>query len=190
MRRLLIALPALALLAGCGLLYAELEIPSTTITLKQQAFPATLPGVPLVKDLTFDVGSQLPYIDDKDVTYELRLTQMQVKLDTGSAMGDFGGIKSVTLSVLPPPGQTLPETTIIASYSKAPPPADQNPTSIAVSGMSNLDLAPYIASGSMTLRLQALPETLGAPIPAWTADVGGEFYLMVHADYGKLLTKK
>jgi hypothetical protein len=190
MRRLLIAVPALALLAGCGLLYAEVEIPSTTITLKQQVFDATTPGAPLVKDITFDVGSQLPLINDKNVTFELRLTQMLVAMTTSSPLIDFGGIESVTLSVLPPAGQTLPEETILASYAKAPPPADQNPKSISVSGMANLDLSPYIASGSMTLRLKALPVTLGAAIPAWTADVGAEFYLKVRADYGNLLTKK
>ncbi len=186
MRRSLIALPALALLAGCGLLYAEVEIPSATVTLKQQSFGATLPGVPLVKDLTFNVGSQLPFINDKNVTFELRLTQMLVNIDAGGGMADFGTIKSVTLSVLPPPGQTLPEEAIIASYTKPPPPADQHPSSISVAGMSNLDLAPYIAAGTMTLRLKAEPETIGAPIPAWTADVGAEFYLKVHANYGKM----
>jgi hypothetical protein len=189
MRRLLIALPALALLAGCGLLYAELELPSTTITLKSQSFPGTGVGVPLVKDVDFDVGTQLPITTEKDVTFELRLTEMMVKISTGSAMGDFGDIESVTLSVLPPPGQTLPEESIVAAYTRAPPPADQNPTSIAVAGMSNLDLAPYLAAGMMTLRLKAVSLT-GSAIPGWTADVGGEFYLKVHVDYGNLLTKK
>lgn len=189
MRRLLIALPALALLAGCGLLFAEIEIPSTTITLAQQSFPATLPGVPLTKSITFPVGSTLPFIDDPDVSFELRLTQMLVKIDAGSALADFGTIKLVTLSVLPPPGQTLPEKAVIASYVKAPPPADQHPSSIAVAGMSNLDLAPYIAAGDLTLELYAEPETVGAPIPAWTADVGAELYLRVRANYGNMATK-
>lgn len=186
MRRLLIASSALALLAGCGALYAEIEIPSATVTLKQQAFDPTLPFAVLVKDITFNVGSQLPFINDKNVTFELRLTRMLVDMNASSPMTDFGGIKSVTLSVLPPPGQTLPERTVIASYSKAPPPADQNPTGIAVSGMTNLDLAPYITSGTMTLEIQAEPVTLGASIPAWTADVGAEFYLKVRANYGKM----
>jgi hypothetical protein len=189
MRRLLIVFPALALLAGCGLLYADLEIPSTTITLKSQVFAGTPAGAPLVKQIAFDIGTQLPVTTGKDITYELRLTRMMVAISTGSVMGNFGDIGTVTLSVLPPPGQTLPEEAIIATYSKAPPPADQNPSSIAVAGMSNLDLAPYITSGNMTLKLTAVSLT-GSAIPDWTADVGGEFYLQVHAAYGNLLTKK
>jgi hypothetical protein len=189
MRRLLIALPALALLAGCGLLYAELEMPSTTITLKSQAFPGTGVGVPLVKDVKFDVGTQLPITTKKDITFELRLIEMMVKISTSSPMGDFGDIGSVTLSVLPPPGQTLPEESIIAAYTKDLAAAEQNPTSIAVAAMSNLDLSPYLAAGNMMLRLKAVSIT-GSAIPDWTADVGGEFYLKVHVDYGNLLTKK
>jgi hypothetical protein len=188
MRRPLIALPALALLAGCGLLTAEVEIPSITITLKQQAFPGTPAGAPLVKEISFDVGANVPFTDDPDVSYELRLTQMTVAISTGSVMGDFGDIESVTLSVLPPTGQTLPEETIVASYVKAPPPADQSPATIAVAGMASLDLAPYIASGNMTMKLQAVSLT-GSAIPDWTADVSGVFYLKARANYGNLLTK-
>jgi len=187
MRRLHFALPVLMLLSGCGLLYAELEIPSTTITLMSQAFAGTPAGAPLVKDIPFDLGGNLPILTEKNVTFELRLTQMMVEIATGSVMGDFGDIESVTLSVLPPAGQTLPEEAIIASYTKAPPPADQHPTSISVAGMTNLDLGPYITSGAMTLRLKAVSLT-GAPIPDWTADVGGEFYLKVRVDYGNMVT--
>jgi hypothetical protein len=186
MRRPLIALPAIALLAGCGLLYADLEIPSATITLVQQTFPGAPAGAPLVKEIPFDIGTQLPVTTGKDVTYELRLTQAQVAIATGSVMGDFGDIQSVTLSVLPPPGQTVPAETVVATYTKAPPPADQQPTTISVAGNSNLDLAPYVASGTLSLRLTATSLS-GAAIPDWTADVGGVFSLKVHAAYGKQL---
>jgi hypothetical protein len=186
MRRLLIALPSLALLAGCGLLTAELEIPSVTITLAQQAFPGTAANTPLVKEVAFDVAANVPFTDDPDVTFELRLTRMQVVIATG--LGNFGDFKSVTLSVLPPPGQTMPEETIVAAYQKAPLPADQNPSSIEVAGMSNLDLAPYITSGTMTMKLTAVSLS-GSAIPAWTADVGGEFYLKATVPYGRMLKK-
>jgi hypothetical protein len=186
MRRLLTALPALALLSGCGLLYAELEIPSTTVILERQSFPATPVGSPLVKDIPFDIGQSLTILTEPDVSFELRLTRMLVVIASGSVMGDFGDIQSVTLSVLPPAGQTLPEEAILASYTKAPPPANQNPTSIAVAGMSNLDLGPYITGGAMTLRLKA--ESVTGSIPAWTADVGGEFYLKVRVDYGNMVS--
>ena len=184
MRKLQITLPALLALAlaGCGMLFAEVEVPSATITLKSQTFPATLAGVPLVKTVTFPIGSDLSIITEKGVTFELRLLQMAVVLATTSPMGDFGDIESVTISVLPPPGQTLPEETIVASYSKAPPPADQNPTSITVAAMSNLDLAPYILGGDLTLKFTAV-SVLGGFIPEWKADVGGVFYLKVRLDY-------
>jgi hypothetical protein len=188
MRRLLIALPSLALLAGCGLLTVEVEIPSVSITLAQRAFTGTAAGAPLVKEIAFDVAANVPFTDDPDVTFELRLTRMQVVIATGSAMGSFGDIGSVTLTILPPPGQPSLEEAVVAAYQKAPPPADQNPTSIEVAGMSNLDLAPYITGGSLTMKLTAVSLT-GSAIPDWTADVGGEFYLKATVPYGKMLKK-
>ncbi len=184
MRKLQITLPALLALAlaGCGMLFAEVEIPSASITLKSQTFPPTLAGAQLVKTVTFPIGSNLSIITEKGVTFELRLLQMAVVLTTTSPMGDFGDIESVTISVLPPPGQTLPEETIVASYSKAPPPANQNPTSITVAAMSNLDLAPYLLAGDLTLKFTAVSATLGF-IPEWKADVAADFYLKVHLDY-------
>jgi hypothetical protein len=187
MRRLLIAVAVPALLAGCGLMYAEFEVPSTTITLEGQSFPGTPVGVPLVKQVSFQIGKQISILDNKDVTFELKLTRMQVKLATTSAMGSFADIRKVTVSVLPPLGQTLPERAVIAAYVKPPPPAIQDPTSISVAAMSNLDLAPYILAGDLTLEFSA--ESVIGAIPDWTADVGAEFYLKVHADYMNMLTK-
>lgn len=186
MRKLLIALPALLSLAACGMLYAELEIPSTTITLKGQVFPATAVGVPLVKTVTFPIGKDLTVITEKGVTFQLKLTRLGVAMAATSGVGDFGDIESVTVSVLPPPTQTLPEEAIIASYVKPPPPAAQNPSSIEVAGMSNLDLAPYILGGDLRLQFKAISATGGA-IPEWKADVGAGFYLKVHADYLKAM---
>jgi hypothetical protein len=184
-----VALPLLALLAGCGLLFAEVEIPSVTVTLPRQDFTGTPAGAPLVKEVSFDVGANLPFTDQPDVSYELRLTRMLVTIVSGSVMGDFGDIASVTLSVLPPPGQTLPEESLIASYAKAPPPADQFPTTISVAGHSNLDLAPYVSGNTMTLKLTATSLT-GAAIPDWRADVGGEFYLKARVEYGDRLARR
>jgi hypothetical protein len=184
MRQLLIALSALLAASGCGLLSAEFEIPSVSVTLKSQDFPAVPAGAPLVKEVTFPIGKDLTGITDKGVTFELRLTQMAVALATTSPMGDFGDIETVTVSVLPPVGQTTPVEAVIASYQRSP--ADPHPTSIAVAGMSNLDLAPYILAGDLRLRFVAISSAGGA-IPAWKADVGGVFYLKVHADYAKSL---
>jgi hypothetical protein len=187
MRRLLIALPALALLSGCGILFAEVEIPSTTITLEGQRFPGTVTPGPLTKDVNFDLGGKLTIITEKGVSFDLRLLRMEIALTATSPMGDFGDIESVTLAVLPPPGQTLPEATVIASYTRSP--TDPNPRSISVAAMSNVNLAPYLVAGAMTLRITAVSRT-GGIIPDWTADVGAEFYLKLHVDYFELATKK
>jgi len=184
MHKLLIALPALLSLAGCGLLFAEFEVPRATVTIKNQAFPATAPGASLVKEIVFPIGSDLTSTNDKGVTFELRLVTMDVALAATSPMGDFGDIKSVTVSVLPPPGLTLPEEAIIASYVQSP--SDPHPTSISVAAMTNLDLSPYILAGDLRLKFVAVSVTGGA-IPAWIADVGGTFYLKVRADYADAL---
>ena len=107
MRRLLIALPALLTLAGCGLFSAELEIANASVKLKSQDFTGTGVGVPLVKVVTFPIGSDLSIINEKGVTFELRLTRMSVDLIATPTMGDFGDIQSVTVSVLPPRTQIL-----------------------------------------------------------------------------------
>jgi len=184
MRKLLIALPALLSLAGCGLLFAELEVPKATVTLKNLIFPATAPGVPLATEVVFPIGSDLTSITDQGVSFELRLVTMDIALAATSPMGDFGDIQSVTVSVLPPTGQTLPEEAIIASYVQSP--ADPHPTSISVAAMTNLDLSPYVLAGDLRLRFVAVSASGGA-IPGWKADVGGTFYLKVHADYASSL---
>jgi hypothetical protein len=187
MRRLLIALPALALLSGCGLLYAEVEVPSITLTLKDQVFPATtVPGAALVKDLNYDLGDKLSVLTKQDVSVELRLLSMRVDLVASPGMGDFGNIESVTLSILPAPPQTMPQAAVIAAYTRSP--ANPNPTTISVTGLSSLDLFPYLDAGAMTLRFEAVSTTLGI-IPDWTGDLAVEFYLVVNADLGKQLSK-
>jgi hypothetical protein len=185
MRRLLFALPALALLSSCGLFTAEVEVPSVTMTLVGFAFPSS-PSGSLVQDFNFDLGGKIGAINDPNYGFELRLLGMSVDLQANPSMGDFGDIQSVSLSVLPPAGQTLPEATVLASYTRAP--SNPHPTRITVSGMSNLDLRPYLSAGSLRLRFQAVSAS-GGIIPAWTGDVGAEFYLKVHADYGNLVKK-
>jgi hypothetical protein len=185
MRRLLIALPALALLSSCGLFSAEVEVPNVTMTLMGFSFPAAPTGS-LSYGIDFNLGDKIGVLTDKNVTYELRLLGMSVDLAATPSMGDFGDIQSVTLSVLPPTGQSLPEPAVLASYTRSA--ADPHPTSISVSGMSNLDLQPYLSSGHLRLQFQAVSVS-GGIIPAWTGDVGAEFYLKVHADYGNLAKK-
>jgi hypothetical protein len=184
MRRILFALPALALLPACGgLLFAELEVPTICVTLVRQDFEGTPPGTPLVRDISYDLAQQIPAISEPSVDSDLRLTEMEIALTGTSGIADFGGIQQVRVVVLPPPGSTLPPREVVA-YTKAPPPADQNPPAVSASGRSNIDLGPYIDSGQLRLQTTAsgtLPET------PWNADVTGCFYLKVKLDYGSLL---
>ncbi len=187
MRKLLIALPALALLSSCGLFFAEVEIPNITMTLANTAFdPILIPGGTMAKEIDFDLGNDITLITEKGVTFELRLLAMSLVLTATSGLGDFGDIESITVTVLTPTGQTLPEEALLATYVKAPPPADQNPTSIAVVASSNVDLSPYLLAGALKLRFQATSSATGV-IPAWTGDVGSEFYLRLRSEYLKLL---
>jgi hypothetical protein len=184
MRRLLIALPALALLAGCGLFYAEIEIPATTVHVGTQDFAG---GAPLVKEIAIDIGQSIPLLDNKDFTFDLRLTTVTVALVLpGSTMTDFGDIKDVTVTVKPAPGSTLP-TTVVATYTQSP--ADPNPTSITVEGLNSTNLGPYVAGGTLTLVVQA-ESVSGGAIPDWKDTVDGVFYLKARADYGNMINGK
>jgi hypothetical protein len=184
MRRLLFALPALALLSSCGLLYAEVEIPSVTMTLVDTAFPPTPALGTMSKELDYDLGKDISLLTEKDVTFELRVLSMSLTLTSTSTLADFGSIQSVRMLVLPAAGQTLPEPAVLATYTRSP--TDPHPRQIAVVGMSNLDLYPYLAAGALRLRFEAVSDSAGI-IPAWTGDVGAEFFLKVRANYGKRL---
>jgi hypothetical protein len=184
MRKLLIALPALALLSSCGLFFAEVEIPHISMTLAGNAFPEIPVGGSMTKVIDFDLGKDISLITEKGVTFELRLLAMTLKPTSGLA--DFGDIQTITVTVMPIPPQTMPEQVQLAAYVKPPPPADQHPPDISVVASSNVDLSPYLLSGTIRLSFQATSSAVGI-IPAWTGDVGSEFYLKLHAEYLKAL---
>jgi hypothetical protein len=190
MRRL--APIAVLLVSGCGgpLLFAELEIPTVQVTLPSQSFPAASDPSAACRDaqnnvipqcaqtvLAYDLGAQLPVITEKGVSYEIRLTQLGIALAANDPMNDFGTVTGVTISVIGTGG--LPDV-VVASYQQDP--ANPAPKSITVVGYSNVDLAPYILSGTLDLRT----ELHGIP-PSFTADVAGTFYLKVKLDYGTYL---
>lgn len=184
MRRLHLALPVLALLAGCGgLLFAELEVPTVTVKLVDQAFPATPPGGDLVAEVRYDLGAQLPSITQPNVKYVLRLTGLELDLTSSSNVADFGGVQEVRIEAIPPAGSALAPVELV-SYLKPPPPAPQNPTSIVATGQANVDLAPYLVAGQLTLRVTAKGSLPASP---WNASVLGSFFLKVTLDYGDVV---
>ncbi len=187
---------ALAALPGCGgpLLYADLQIESVHVTLPSQAFPASDTTNPadwcstqqsnppcIQLTLAYDIAGQIPVLNEPNVTYDLRLTDVGITLSTSSAGTDLSGIKAVAITVLADPND--PASGIpVATYAR--PAGGAPPTTIAVSGTPNLDLAPYITAGSLPAHLEL---TVDQPTPAFLADVGAGFSLEVKLDYGKLL---
>jgi hypothetical protein len=186
LRRAAVLLPLLA--AGCGgpLLSAELEIPELGLKIAQQTFPASSADPSywcapdqadcISTDLQYDIGSEVDLLSEKGVDYELRLTNLALVLASTGA-GDLHGVKSVAIQALPPSGGA-PVT--VATYARSA--ANPAPTSIAVSGNSSVDLAPFIQAGVAQLRLQT---TFDDPTPEFTADVNAVFYLRIRLDYLK-----
>lgn len=196
-----LALLALAGLPSCGgpLLFAEVEIPDLQVTLPRQSFPAfdagnpsswcnpsgPPPPIPCVGLTTgYDLGAQVPALTQKGVTYELRVTDVEFTLSaTQSAPGaptDLGGIQSATVRVGYDPA--VPGSgVVIATYVR---PAAGTPTTIAVSGNANLDLAPYVSSGNLPVRVEVV---IDGPTSAFDADILAAFYVRVTLDWGKYL---
>jgi hypothetical protein len=184
---------AILLASGCGgpLFFAELEVPTVRVTLPSQSFPAANDPSALCRDaqgnvipqcaqtvLAYDLGAQVPVITEKGVSYEVRLTSLGIALAANDPiMSDFGTVTAVTISVVGTGG--LPNV-VVASYQQDP--LNPAPKSITVAGYSNVDLAPYILSGTLDLKT----ELHGIP-PSFTADVAGTFYLKVKLDYGAYL---
>jgi hypothetical protein len=71
---------------------------------------------------------------------------------------------------------------VVASYVRSD--ADPNPAAIAVTGNSNVDLAAYVQSGQLDVRVEM---TYDAPTPAFTADVTSTWSLDVKLDWGAYL---
>lgn len=187
---------AAALLSGCGgpMLYAELEVPSLRATLPSQDFPASgadpaylcqvfqYQGTECSQmTLDYDLGGMVPILNEPGVTYDLRLTDVAITLAAESAGTDLSGIVRVTLSALTDPNDPS-STVVVAQYLR--PASGPPPTTIAVTGNSNIDIGPYLRGG--VIKVHAELEYDGAT-PAFKADVTSGFSLLVKLDYGSLL---
>jgi predicted small lipoprotein YifL len=192
----LLAAAALAALQGCGgpLLFAELQVSSVRVTLPSQSFPAsdtTNPAdwcsasqtVPPCIQLTlqYDIAGQIPVLNEPNVTYDLRLSEVGMALSATAAGTDLSGVEQVTITVLADPADPT-SGVVVASYAR--PPGAGTPTTISVSGNPNLDLAPYVTAGHLPARIELV---LDRPTPAFLADVTAGFSLEVKLDYGSLL---
>lgn len=196
------ALAATALvLAGCDpLLFAEVQIPDLEVTLPSQSFPAValslpsdwcdpasppVPGSPqcLAVSADYDIAANVPALVDEAVSYELRLTRVAIALSAIQQPGappDLSGIESATIRVLDDPA--VPSSgAVVATYVKPP---GATPTTIAVTGNANLDLAPYLDTGVLPVRVEVVVSDGTA---AFDADISAAFSVVVNVDWGSYL---
>jgi len=192
----LLAVLVLAPLQGCGgpLLFAELQVPSLRATLPSQSFPASDTTDPadwcsavqtdppcIQMTLDYDLGGMVPILNEPGVTYDLRLTDVGITLSATEVGKDLSGVSRVAISALLDPLDPA-SAVVIASYVR--PPGGNPPSSIAVTGNSNLDLGPYLSGGLLRVHAELV---IDQPTPAFLADVTSGFSLEVKLDYGSLL---
>ncbi len=187
-------LAAAALLSGCGqpLLSMQLDVPEVRITSPGHDFPAT--NAPfdssvvlceptstdcVVSDAEYDIGEQVPVLSERGVDVDLRLTDVALHLVPGPG-GDLSGILEVLVELQDPASGGW---TVVASYTK---PSHAPPSDISVAGNSNLQLAPYLASGKLLARVEVSLD-LAAPQPGFTANVEAGFSLVVTVSYDAFL---
>jgi hypothetical protein len=190
---LLAATAALPLVTGCSdpALFAQLDVPEVRITLPSQSFPATDAAAQywcsptqtqpscIATDLSYDLTTQLPIVNKPNVSYELRLTSVSIALSANASGTDLAGVKAVSIRIMDPQSTG---GVVVASYTRST--ADPHPTSIAVAGDSSVDLAAYVRSGQLPIRVEM---TYDAPTPAFTADVTSTYELQVKVDWGAYL---
>lgn len=178
------ALAAVALLAGCGqpLMSMQLDMPEIRMMSPGQTFttvdplyycePAT-PGC-VFNDLQYDLGAEVPVLDEKGVSFDLRLTDVALHLVSGTS--DLRGVLSAQVKIQDP---VTREWILVASYAKPP---GATPTDISVSGNSNIELAPYLSSGNIGARVEVSYDA-SSPPGDFTADIQAGFSLVVTVSY-------
>lgn len=183
--RLLPAAALLLALAGCGdaILFAELDMPSVQVTLAKQTFFGT--ALPTTStDLSFDIGTNVPIVNEPNVTVDMTLTSMELVLDPANPANpaNFDAIDTVTIEALAPAGSGLTDL-VLLNYTKAA--GATGITHIDAASSTSADLTPYLQAGAINLR--ASYSGTGLPTADWTADVTAEFHIKVKMDYGAYL---
>jgi hypothetical protein len=189
------ALLAATLLAGCGqpLFSARVEISEIRITEPTKEFPpaafdptsacsflAPLPPNCVATSVAYDIGAELPVVNRKGVTLDLRLTDVALRLAAGAA-SDLRGVLRAEVDLRDP---VSGDFTKVAGYVRPSPTAA--PTTIAVSGSSNLDLARYLEAGALDARVAVEMDPFFLP-SGFTADLEAGFSLVVTLDYTSVL---
>jgi hypothetical protein len=198
MRPALFAAAAL-LLAGCDqpLLSAQLEVPELRITTEPQAFDTTLPVDPtlacsflpapesdncVLKQLTYDVGAEVPVLSEKGVTFDLRMTDVAFHLAAGPA-SSLAGVRKAKVEVRDPvTGSYVP----LASYDAGTLSTTAAVKDVAIVGNSSQDMSPYLTAGKIDLRTDVFFDPSVLPT-GFNARVEAGFSLVVTVDYGSYL---
>jgi hypothetical protein len=191
---LLAAALAVAALAGCDqpFLSARVEIPEVRIVEPAKEFPAfyadpTFACSALVaatgractaQTASYDLGGEVPGLNEKGVKVDLRLTDVALHLAAGGA-SNLGGVTRAEVNLRDASGGL----TRVASYVRPP---GASPTSIAVSGSSNLDLSPYLQGGKLDARVEVEMDPTMLP-SGFTASIEAGFSVIVTADYRSIL---
>jgi hypothetical protein len=191
-----LSLAALLLLAACGkpLLYAEVEIPSVVLQVPQQTFDVitstdfcTTPGTSPTNlcsqtVLKYDLGQDFRDLMKDATSLDLRLTELAIGLTAldpiSNPLANFDNVAQVRVVAV----GTAPLVALeLARYTRDPAaPAGRN---ITVSARSTVNLGPYVQAGLIEIRAELEVDPGG--LPAFTADVTGDFYLKVMVDWGK-----
>lgn len=190
-------LSAAALLCACDrpLLSSQLEIRELRVTMPGQEFPALAldpaelcahapedPPPPdcVARSVSYDLGAEVPVLDEQGVTSDVRLTDLALRLVSG-ASGDLGGVILARITVQDP---DTGAPVLLASYARLDPAAA--PAEIAVTGDPNLELARYLRAGSLDMRVELEVDPADPP-GAFTAEIEAAFSLVVTLEYAAFL---
>jgi len=192
-----LALAALLLATACGrpLLYAEVEVPSAVVTVPRQSFSAittgdlcTAPGSDPANRcsqtlISYDLGSDFRDLMKDARTLDLRLIQLAIHLNAAdpvtNPLSNFDGVRR--LRILAEGRDASTPTLELARYERST--GTTGLGEIAVSTREAVNLGPYVQAGFIGLRAELEVDPVGLPL--FTADVTGDFYLLVTIDWGK-----
>jgi hypothetical protein len=174
--RLLLAAVALAV-TGCDpLMYAKLDEPSVAITNTITAVGLPQVDVPsvTVANVTFQIGDITVDESSKDSSLWLNKATLQL-LNPGPGT-TFAGIKTASIAISAPPGNTNLVTQVVASYDQARdgPAGD----TLVLAATQEINLIPYLSSKTLVVDLTGSGVPPGPLGVTWTADLTLDFHVI------------
>jgi hypothetical protein len=187
------ALCAAAVLAGCDqpFLSARVEIPEVRIVEPGKVFPAFYADPQYAcsvlvaatgracaaQTASYDLGGEVPMMNERGVKVDLRLTDVALHLTAGG-VSNLGGVTRAQVDLRDASGGA----TKVASYVRPP---GALPTAITVSGASDLDLSPYLQGGKLDARVEVEMDPTMLP-SGFTAAIEAGFSVIITVDYRSL----